>query len=174
MRILIVYETIYGTNRLIANAIAEGINKDASVTILEAKSAPTSISADVDLLVVGGPNHKAGLPSPVTRAEAISESSGIINSVEPGLREWLEDLRLDYRGQPVAVWDTRMANPRILDFIDQSARSITKRLSLAGARLISKPQKFYSADGIGALLEGEEKKACLWGTDLYSRISQNT
>ena len=171
MQILIVYETIYGTNRLIANAIADGINKDASVTIVESKLAPTSIGADVDLLVVGGPNHKAGLPSPETRAEALAESSETINSAEPGLREWLEDLRFDHRGQPAAVWDTRMANPRILDFLDQSARSIANGLSRAGARLVSKPQKFYSADGIGALLAGEEERACLWGTDLISRIS---
>jgi hypothetical protein len=168
MRVLIVYESLYGTNRMIAHAIAAGIGVDASITIVEAQSAPSTIDADVDLIVVGGPNHKAGLPRPATRAEAAAESDGTLHPADLGLREWLEDLQLSRRGQLAAVWDTRMASPRILDIFDHSARTIATGLRRAGARLVSKPQKFYSADGVGAVVAGEEERARMWGAELAS------
>jgi hypothetical protein len=166
MHVLVVHESLYGTNRRIAEAIAAGIGGDAATTIVEAQDAPTAIGTDVDLIVVGGPNHRASLPRAETRADAAAEGDGTLRPAERGLREWLEELRLARRGQPVAVWDTRMASPRILDFIDQSARMISKGLRRAGAELVGKPQKFYSADGLGALVAGEEERARAWGAEL--------
>jgi hypothetical protein len=166
MRVLIVYESLYGTNRRIADAVAAGLGADVTVSVVEAGSAPATIDTDVDLLVVGGPNHKAGLPRPETRAEAARRSDGAIRPAEGGLREWLDALAFARRGQPAAVWDTRVASPRILDTIDRSARTIAKRLRRAGARLVAEPQRYYSADGRGALVEGEEERARAWGDDL--------
>lgn len=170
MRILVVYESLYGTNRMIARAIADGIGAKADVSILEAHEAPSAIGVNVDLVVVGGPNHKMGLPSPTTRAEAAKEGNGRARTETPGVREWLNGLQFSCRGQPVAVWDTRMGSPRILSFLDHSARMITTGVRRAGARLICKPKTFYSADGIGELVEGEEERARVWGTRLASLI----
>jgi hypothetical protein len=166
LRVLIVYESLYGTNRTIAEAIAAGLGEQAEVTLVEGQHAPASIEGCVDLVVVGGPNHKAGLPRPATRAEATAEGGGELHPAERGLREWLADLELSRRRQPVAVWDTRMATPRILDVFDRSARMIARRLRRAGGRLVGSSQHFYSADGMGALVEGEEERARLWGAEL--------
>ena len=94
MRVLIVYESLYGSNRRIAEAVAAGIGDDAATAIVEAQAAPTNIDAGVDLIVVGGPNHKTSLPRPETRAEAAAGSDGSLQPAERGLREWLEDLQL--------------------------------------------------------------------------------
>ncbi len=169
MRVLIVYESLYGTNRTIARAVAAGLG-GAAATIVEAYVAPSTIDADVDLVVVGGPNHKAGLPRPSTRAEAAAESGGTLHTAERGLREWFGDLRFARRGQPAAVWDTRMGSPRILDLFDRSAAVIAGRLRHAGARLVDKPRKFYSADGKGALVAGDEERARAWGAELAGLI----
>lgn len=169
MRALVVYESLYGTNRRIAEAIAAGFGPDATVTVLSTDAAPSAID-EVDLLVVGGPNHKAGLPRPETRAEAASRADGAVKPAERGLREWLEDLTIARRGQPAAVWDTRVASPRILDTFDRSARMIAKRLRRAGARMVAEPQKYYSADGVGALVDGEEDRARSWGIELARTV----
>jgi hypothetical protein len=170
MHVLIVHESLYGTNRTIAEAIAAGMGPEVTITIVEAHDAPTTVAADVDLLVVGGPNHKAGLPRPETRAEAAADSEGSLHPADRGLREWLADVQLARPGQPLAVWDTRMASPRILDTFDHSARTIAKRLRRAGARLVGDPAKFYSADGKGALVAGEEQRAREWGAELASHL----
>jgi hypothetical protein len=169
MRALIVYESLYGTNRTIAEAIAAGLGADATVTLLDAETAPATIDDQVDLLVVGGPNHQFGLPRPATRAEAAAEWEGERRPAERGLREWLDGLRLSRTGQPAAVWDTRMASPRILDTLDHSSRTIAKQLRRAGARLVTDPEHFYSADGKGALTEGEQERARAWGAHLGGR-----
>lgn len=170
MRVLIVYESLYGTNRRIAEAIASRFGADATITITEARSAPPIVAADFDLVVVGGPNHKAALPSPSTRAEAAAAGDGAGPPADRGLREWLAELRFARAGQPAAVWDTRMASPRILDVFDRSASAIAGRLRRAGARLVAKPQKYYSADGVGALVAGQEERASAWGAALYDLV----
>jgi hypothetical protein len=59
-----------------------------------------------------------------------------------------------------------MASPRILDTVDHSARTITKQLRRAGARLVTDAEHFYSADGKGALVDGEHERARAWGAQL--------
>lgn len=166
MRALIVYESLFGTNRTIAEAIAAGIGADATITLVDAASAPATIDDRVDLLVVGGPNHQFGLPRPATRAEAAAQHEGGGPPTERGLREWLDELELFQPGQPAAVWDTRMASPRFLVSVDHSSRTIAKRLRRSGARLVVEPRHFYSADGRGELVECEEDRAREWGTQL--------
>ena len=166
MRAIIVYESLFGTNRTIAEAIADGLGADADVTLVDAETAPSTIDGQLDLLVVGGPNHRFGLPRPATRADATADGETTRRAVERGLREWLEDLQLSRSGQPAAVWDTRRANPRFLDVVDHGSRSITTRLRRAGARMVVDAEHFYSADGKGALVEGERDRARAWGARL--------
>lgn len=166
LRVLIVYESLYGTNRIVARAVASGIGHPHAVTLVEAREAPTTIAEDVDLLVVGGPNHQFGLPRPATRAEAAADSDGTLHPADRGLREWLDDLRVTRRDQLAAVWDTRMAAPRILDKMDHSSRTIAKRLRRAGSRLAGEPEHFYSSDGTGGLVDGEEERARRWGEQI--------
>ena len=170
MRVLVVYESLYGTNRRIAEAIAEGVGTDAAITIVAAEEAPVVIDGDVDLVVVGGPNHVTGMPSPQSRERAAAEGDGTLRPAQRGLREWLADVRIARRGQRVAVWDTRMKSPRILDLIDRSGPTIAGRLRRGGARLVGTPRKFYSADGVGALMAGEEDRARTWGVELAEAV----
>lgn len=167
MRTLIIYESLYGTNRTIAEAIATGLGDDVETTAVDAALAPATIDDGVDLLVVGGPNHQFNLPRPATRAAATEESDdGAPFPAARGLREWLDDVQLDRPGQAAAVWDTRMASPRILDTFDRASRTIEKRLRRAGARLITDAEHFSSADGKGGLVEGEADRARAWGAQL--------
>ncbi|MFL6114535.1 MAG: flavodoxin family protein [Catenulispora sp.] len=64
MRALVVYESMYGNTRAVAEAVASGL-RPAYET--EVKPAVDIGAADVDradLLVVGGPTHVHGLPRP--------------------------------------------------------------------------------------------------------------
>jgi len=60
--------------------------------------------------------------------------------------------------------------PRNLDVFDRSKATIAGRLRRAGGRLVGKPRKFYSADGVGALVAGEEERARAWRKELGSLV----
>ncbi len=62
-----------------------------------------------------------------------------------------------------------MRSPRFLDKVDHSSRTIAKQLRRAGARLVTDAEHFYSADGKGVLVEGEEDRARAWGARLAVR-----
>jgi hypothetical protein len=171
MRALIVYESMFGTNRTVATALADGIGPPWETEVLEVGHAPVVIGPDVDLLVVGGPNHQFGLPRPSSRVMAAAElAEDTVVSPGPGLREWLTELVIESHGQPVAVWETRMAAPKALHLVDRSARSIARRLERAGAHLVIAPEHFEVRDMQGPLLEGEEAHARRFGQQLAAAI----
>ena len=60
MEVAVVYESIFGNTRLVAETIAEGLRSaDAGVQValLPVANATDDKVGEVDLLVVGGPTH---------------------------------------------------------------------------------------------------------------------
>jgi hypothetical protein len=56
-RALVIYESMYGNTEQIARAIGEGLGDRMQVEVVEVGAAPTTLAADVGLVVVGGPTH---------------------------------------------------------------------------------------------------------------------
>src|SRR4051794_34303203 len=60
MRALIVYESMYGNTRQIAEAIAEGCRQAGEASVVRAASCDPAMLAGLDLLVIGGPTPRLG------------------------------------------------------------------------------------------------------------------
>lgn len=70
MNALIVYESMFGNTRKLADAIADALRASGvDTSIMHAQEAPTDLS-DYRLVVVGAPTHAHSLPRPKSRAEA--------------------------------------------------------------------------------------------------------
>ena len=92
MRALVVYESMFGNTRLVAEAVADGLSSVLDVDVVEVAAAPTSFD-DVELLVVGGPTHAFGMTRQRTRDDArrqAEQSGHEVVSMGIGMREWLE------------------------------------------------------------------------------------
>ncbi len=79
MTALVVYESMYGSTKAIAEAIGEGLAPVGPVRVLEISAlaaAPggRTISPQIDLLVVGAPTHAFGLSRPNTRQDAAADA----------------------------------------------------------------------------------------------------
>ncbi|ANH39595.1 hypothetical protein I601_3188 [Nocardioides dokdonensis FR1436] len=62
MRAVVIYESMFGDNQQAARAIAAGLNEaGVAAEAIEVGTAPTAIGSDVDLLVVGSPDHAWGV-----------------------------------------------------------------------------------------------------------------
>ena len=137
MRVLVVYESMYGNTHAVANSVAEGLrDKACDVTVVPVGRATEELIRHCDLLVVGGPTHVHGLPRPSTRraaAEAAEKPDSRLalepGALGPGLREWLDGLA-PLRGIPAAAFDTRMEGPAL--FTGQASHGIAQRLRRRG------------------------------------------
>ncbi len=160
MRALIVYESMFGNTRNVAEAIAEGLADHATTDIVEVGTAPAQPPADVDLLVVGGPTHVMGLTRPKTRADAADKTNEPLVSRGDGVREWLAALPRAGQDRTAAAFDTRI-DARWMP--GSAAHGIAKRLRRRGYRVVSPVQSYYVDDTTGPLKGGELERARSWG-----------
>ena len=118
MRAVIVCESMFGSTKKAAEAIAEGLAECAEVSVVPVTSADAHILDGADLVVVGGPTHTHGMSRPGTRKMAGKLARKPGSEVElvpgavsgPGVREWLASPgRLEVAG---TAFDTRLQDCR--------------------------------------------------------------
>ena len=130
MKAIVVYESVFGNTRTIAEAIARGLSGPLEVTVVRAGEAGTSVLNGNDFVVVGGPTHAWGLPRPSTRRGAPDYATKGGRALElepgaatqPGLREWLA--ALGQSEMKAAAFDTRIKGPQALT--GRASRSISR------------------------------------------------
>jgi Flavodoxin domain len=163
MKAAIVYESVYGNTRAIAEAIAEGLGDGAVVLPVSKAGVP-----ECDLLVVGGPTHMHGLASARSRsmAAAAGEEDGVgvepEAAEEPGLRTWLRELP-NAAGARAASFDTRLDRSPWLTGL--ASHAIAHRLSHRGYEIVAR-ESFLVAQSEGPLEPGELERARAWGAEL--------
>lgn len=170
MRVLVVYESVYGNTREVAEAVRDGLTESVDVTISSVHEA--GAAADVDLLVVGGPTHMHGLTTASSRRMAVTaarEDSGSFEAgagQEPGLRPWLHELPRRAGGL-AATFDTRLDRSAVLT--GSAARGIARRLRHHGYDVVA-TESFLVDDAEGPLADGELERARTWGLSLARKL----
>ena len=163
MSTLVVYESMWGNTRAVAEAVARGLAE--GVTLVEVADAPTPVPDGIDLLVVGGPTHAFSLTRASTRRDAIAKGAAASPGAR-GLREWLGLLpasdHLD-----VATFDTRVGSFRHLP--GSAARAASKEVRRHHLGRLVATMSFYVDDMAGPLLDGEVERAHAWGRSLAGR-----
>jgi Flavodoxin len=171
---VVMYESMYGNTRAIAEAIGTGLSSAMDVDVLSVAEERAAGPCQVDLLVLGGPTHTWGMSRPGTRKAAAQAAdkpqSGL--SMQPGwdgagLREWLVAIRADASG--VATFDTRMKAP--LGLSGSAARAIARKVRRQGYRLTGSPIGFIVSRQ-NRLVDGELARAEAWGRALAAKVTR--
>jgi flavodoxin len=144
MKTLVVYDSLHGNTKIIAQAIGEAIPGEVEVQHVDEANA-AGLGA-YDLLVVGAPTHGAR-PSDDVRAFLDEIQAGALVGVN------------------VAGFDTRLTNKLILIF-GTAAPKIAKALQTKGGTLAGPPGGFFVTGGEGPLKEGEVARAGRWAQGL--------
>ena len=169
MNALIVYESMYGNTRAVAEAVADGLGSEWT-TVVHSVHEAGPVPGDVDLLVVGGPTHMHGLSSAFSRKMAASAAKEDAAKLAPGategpgLRAWLRDLPRR-SGTQAAAFDTR-GDARAA-VTGSAARGIARRLGHHGYDVVG-IESFLVADAEGPLEEGELDRARAWAASLVA------
>lgn len=169
MDAIVVYESVYGNTREVAEAIADGVGAIAVLPVHEAEAR----QGTVDLLIVGGPTHAHRLATKRSRhvgaATAQEDAQGHLEAgatAEPGLRTWLHDLSPG-AAHHAATFDTRLdKSPWITG---AAARGIARRLRRLGIDVVA-TESFLVEDAEGPLVAGELERARAWGAELVRSL----
>ncbi|MEO5661960.1 MAG: hypothetical protein ABIR39_01640 [Nocardioides sp.] len=160
MNTLVVYESMWGNTKAVAEAVARGVGE--GVTLVGVAEAPTPVPEGIDLLVVGGPTHAFSLTRASTRRDAIAKGAAA-NPAAPGIREWLEQLPTSSHLN-IATFDTRVGSVRHLP--GSAAKAAGKEVRHHHLGRLVETMSFYVNDMSGPLLDGEAERAHAWGQSL--------
>ena len=140
MKVLIVYDSVYGNTEKIAKAIGGAITGE--VKVLRVSEVNPSELRMIDLFIVGSPTQ-GGRPTPAIR--------DLLNKVpEPSLQ-----------GINVAAFDTRIST-KLVGVFGYAAGRIAGNLKGKGGTLIASPEGFFVKGTKGPLKEGELERAAGW------------
>jgi hypothetical protein len=175
MKAAVVYESMFGNTRALAEAVADGLAAHV-VQMIRVSDLRAHDLDDVELLVVGGPTHGWSMSRPSTREGAAAQAAdpARILTLEPGatdrgLREWLTDLAP--HNVAAAAFDTRVNQPRIVT--GAASRSIARQLRRNGCRLVVRPESFLVTTK-SRLVEGELTRARSWGAAIAATHAGTT
>jgi hypothetical protein len=173
MKAVVVYESMYGKTRLVAEAVGAGLGAGFDVCVVPAPQASPAMLAEADLVVAGGPTHVHGMSRAATR-KAAAEAAGKPGSsvtlepgaLGPGLREWFDSLgRYEAKA---AAFDTRMHGPAALT--GRASKSIARLLRAHGFQLIAEAESFLVTKQ-EQLEPPEATRAREWGSALAAAIT---
>ncbi|MDI2099511.1 flavodoxin family protein [Ruicaihuangia caeni] len=169
MTAVVLYESMFGNTRRIAEAIAEGLSPVTAVTV---EPCSRGGGADADLVVLGAPTHAHTLPRPESRKEAArwADDPEQHLTLEPeatasGVREWLEQLTTP--PEAWAAFGTRVDIPRM--FAGDASAGIQRRLRRLGSDPIAESECFVVTTK-NTLVDGELERAREWGRSLGEHV----
>ncbi|TJZ59041.1 flavodoxin family protein [Streptomyces piniterrae] len=176
MRVVIVYESLFGNTRQVAEAIGEGVREarpEAEIDCVRVdQPAARERAGSADLLVVGGPTHMRGMTSGLSRKmgvkaemrkEEAERHDPEMGGEGPGLRDWFHELPKT-RSAHAAAFDTH-ADVRMAG---GAAPAIARRLRSHHYELVAEPEGFLIEDTEGPLRKGELDRAKAWGAALHA------
>jgi Flavodoxin len=173
MRALIVYESMYGNTRRVADAIGAGLSPECDVTVVPVAQAEPALVAEADLVIVGGPTHAHGMSRSTTRSGAAQDAKkpGSELALEPGadghgLREWFSSL--GQYATKAAAFDTRMPGPAALT--GRASKGIDRMLHKHGFDVVAGPESFLVSRA-NELQPGEDSRAKAWGAGVATRLT---
>ncbi len=151
MNALVVYHSQFGNTQIVAEAIAEELQKVASVRLLRFERLTAADLQGVDLAVVGTPTHKMNLPDAV-RPVFDGLPRGVLGRVH------------------VAAFDTSYRMSAFLARFTASKKLARKLRKLGGKRIVP-PETFHVSARTGPLYEGEVERGRDWATSILGQLS---
>lgn len=179
MDIVVVYESLFGNTRIVAESIAAGARDavpDARVTVVAVAQATPELTAGAALLIAGGPTHAFGMSRSSSRTQGVAAAASARvadhpplvepGATGPGIRDWLAALPTPRPAAIAAAFDTRLSFP----LAGGAAGKIARRLRGHGYRLVARPTGFIVAGSYGPLRAGERDRAAAWGAQLARQV----
>lgn len=164
MKTVVVYESMFGNTKTVAEEIAAGLGESGEVEIGSVDEVAAEGVRDAALIVVGGPTQSRGLARPETRRSLAAAARPKYGPVLPGrasLGGWLD--QVPSAVATAAAFDTRLGQPLLIT--GSAAKLVANRLQSKGYSIVG-VQSFIVRGTGGPLADGERERARAWGREL--------
>jgi flavodoxin len=162
MKVLIVYDSLYGNTQQIAQAIGDTLGNQANITMLRVGDVRPEQFAGINSLIIGSPTQRFR-PTP-----AISNLlKGIPKNGLKGVKVAAFDTRLTTREineTPILAFFVR-----VIGHSAYAAKPIADNLKKKGGELIVSPEGFFVEGMKGPLVQGELERAMNWAKLIRSK-----
>lgn len=149
MKTLVIYDSLYGHTKIIAQAIADAI--PGETRLLHVGEVNASELGACDLLILGAPTHGGWPSDPVKELLGKVQASAL-------------------KGVKVAAFDTRHT-ARLLRLVGFAAPKIAKSLEKKkSGTLVCAAEGFFVTGTRGPLKEGEVERAAAWAQEIVGLI----
>lgn len=165
MRVLVVYESMWGNTETVAQAVAARLAGIGAVDVTTSDAAPITVDG-YDLVAVGGPTHAFSMTRATTRAEAVKSHSAPHEPVR-GIREWLNEVHRPVTAIQAIAFDTRVDKPRLPG---SAAKAAKQHLRSLGFQTLVKQETFRVHGYEGPLLDGELEHARSWADEVIAAL----
>ncbi len=151
MKLLVIYNSVFGNTKELAEAMAEACAVDHAVTVLRYNQVNTGHFAGLDGVIVASPT-RAFSPTP--------EIKKYLSALPAGCLKGVKALAFDTRA------NLEVVNNKFLTFMvgifGYAAKPLAKILVRKGAVMAAEPEGFFVDDKEGPLSEGEKARAVAW------------
>jgi hypothetical protein len=175
MKALVIYESMFGNTRAIAEAVRDGLATHATVDLANVNQLDMEDAGHADLMVVGGPTHVHGMTRARTREEAVTWTTDPSKhlTLEPdapgrGIRDWSDD-PMTVVAPMFAAFATRADVPILLS--GNAAAQIDRALRHRGSRRVAESENFLVTKE-NRLQDDELDRARAWGESLAVQASR--
>ena len=171
MKTVIIYETVHGNTRKVAEELARVARRHGPTEIVPVGDAPADLLEGADLVLIGGPTHVHGMSWSATRQGGGPTGEGAEHPAGrdvpgPGLRDWFRHLGREQH-PAAAAFDTRSEGPGILT--GRASLGISRRLRHYGFQEVAAPRSFLvGRDDV--LEDGELDRACEWAESVMESL----
>jgi flavodoxin I len=153
MKVLVVFDSVYGNTEKIARAVGAGITTPNSVKVVSVADVKQSDLQSIDLLIVGSPTHGG--------------------RATPALQQFFAQIPADgLKNVKITAFDTRISGKNkgfgvrlITKAFGYAAGRIASVLESKGGTLASPPEGFVVDKNEGPLKHGEAERATIWIKD---------
>jgi len=158
---MIIYDSVFGNTKQVAETIAKVFESDKDTRILQVSKAKPDQLTGLDLLVFGSPTRAFNATAAINRfLKSIPKNS--------------------LKGVNVATFDTRISledvNSRILPplvkVFGYAAKPIADKLEKKGAQSIIPPEGFFVKDTEGPMKDGELERASEWAKQVITHFNR--
>ncbi len=155
MKVLIIYDSVFGNTEQIARAMGNALGTKEHVETLQVDEVKIEKIQGLDVLIVGSPTRRFRPTEAITKFLRMLPKSNL-------------------KGVKVAAFDTRLSlstiESSVLRFIVKTggyaAKSIAKKLKRSGGNLVVPPEGFLVTGEEGPLKDGELERAADWAMQI--------